>query len=174
MATALRAGIAYFLIVFAIGFVLGTVRVLVVAPQFGATHAVLIELPIMLTASWIACAWLVRRFKVAGEFGARLVMGAFALALLMAGELAVSLFAFGRTVEEHFTVYGTLDAQLGLAAQLLFAAFLLIQVWAEDGPRAWTRRTWLAIAFANRPVFAAPAAATRYIRRVHGVVLHLE
>lgn len=136
MATALRAGFAYFLIVFAIGFVLGTVRVLVVVPQFGATNAVLIELPIMLTASWIACAWVVRRFKVAAEFGARLIMGAVAFALLMAGELAVSLFAFGRTVVEHFTVYGTLDAQLGLSAQLLFAAFPLIQAWAGEGSPA--------------------------------------
>ena len=50
----------------------------------------------------------------------------------MAGELSVSVFAFGRTAVEHLAVYSTLDAQLGLAAQLLFAAFPLIQAWAGD------------------------------------------
>ena len=74
MSTALRAGFVYFLIVFAIGFVLGTVRVLFVVPRFGATNAVLIELPVMLAVSWIVCAWLVRRFGVARAVAARLVM----------------------------------------------------------------------------------------------------
>lgn len=108
---------------FAIGFVLGTIRVFFVAPNLGATAAVAIELPVMLAASWIACAWLVRRFHVPAALGARVVMGVVAFALLMAGELGVSVFAFGRSVAEHFSTYGAFEAQLGLAAQLLFAAF---------------------------------------------------
>jgi hypothetical protein len=54
-------------------------------------------------------------------------MGAVAFALLMVGELCVSVFGFGRTVAEHFATYGALEAQLGLAAQLLFAAFPALQ-----------------------------------------------
>lgn len=127
MATAARAGIVYFLIVFAIGFVLGTIRVLFVMPQLGATAAVAIELPIMLALSWIACVWLVGRFQVPTEAGARLLMGVLAFALLMAGELGVSVFGFGRSAAQHFATYAGFEAQLGLGAQLLFAAFPLVE-----------------------------------------------
>lgn len=127
MAASLRAGVAYFGLVFAIGFALGTIRVLVVIPRFGDTNAVLIELPIMLALSWMACAWAVRRFAVPPRTVARLVMGAAAFALLMLGEVAVSVFGFGRTVAEHLATYQTPGAQLGLAAQLAFALFPWVQ-----------------------------------------------
>lgn len=127
MAASLRAGVAYFALVFAIGFVLGAIRVTVVIPRFGDTNAVLIELPIMLALSWMACAWLVRRFAVPPRAAERLVMGALAFALLMLGELAVSVFGFGRTPAEHAATYQTAGAQLGLAAQLAFALFPWIQ-----------------------------------------------
>jgi hypothetical protein len=127
MASALKAGIVYFGIVFSAGFVLGTIRVLFVAPQLGATGAVAIELPVMLALSWIASARLVRWFDVPSTVGARVLMGVVAFALLMAAELGVSVFAFGRSAAQHFATFGALEAQLGLVAQLLFAAFPLLQ-----------------------------------------------
>ncbi len=127
MAAALRAGAAYFAIVFAIGFVLGTIRVIFVIPRIGETNAVLIELPLMLALSWAACMGLARRFAVSTGAEARLAMGGVAFALLMLGELGVSVFGFGRTVAEHFATYLTPGAQLGLAAQIGFALFPLIQ-----------------------------------------------
>lgn len=127
MVAALKAGCAYFLVVFAIGFVLGTIRVLLVIPQLGDTSAVLLELPVMLALSWIACGWLVRRFAVPPEAGARLAMGALAFALLMVGELLVSEFGFGRTPVEHLESYRTAGAQLGLVGQLVFALFPYLQ-----------------------------------------------
>lgn len=129
MAASLRAGVAYFALVFAIGFVLGAIRVAVVIPRFGDTNAVLIELPIMLALSWMACAWLVRRFAVPPRTAERLTMGALAFALLMLGELSVSVFGFGRTVAEHFATYQSAGAQLGLAGQLAFALFPWLQRW---------------------------------------------
>jgi hypothetical protein len=60
----LKAGAVYFTIVFAVGFLLGTVRVLVLVPRVGETAAVMIELPIILAASWITCRWLIARFSV--------------------------------------------------------------------------------------------------------------
>ena len=39
---------------------LGTVRVLVLAPRLRATEAVLLELPVMLAASWVVSGWLIR------------------------------------------------------------------------------------------------------------------
>ena len=58
------AGLAYFGIVFATGFALGTLRVLAVTPRLGENAAVLLELPIILTLSWVACRWLISRFDV--------------------------------------------------------------------------------------------------------------
>lgn len=127
MATSLRAGFLYFMLVFALGFVLGVFRVMLVIPRLGETNAVLIELPVMLALSWMACAWLVRRFAVPPRTAERLAMGALAFALLMLGELAVSVFGFGRTVAAHLATYQTVGAQLGLAAQLVFALFPLVQ-----------------------------------------------
>ncbi len=52
---AVLAGVLYFGLVFALGFILGTLRVLVLEPRLGSTGAVLLELPVMLAASWLLC-----------------------------------------------------------------------------------------------------------------------
>ena len=69
-----QAAAAYFGIVFALGFVLGTLRVLVLAPTLGSTEAVLVEIPVMLTISWIVCGWLITRFDVSPRWRERLLM----------------------------------------------------------------------------------------------------
>jgi hypothetical protein len=120
------AGGAYFAAVFLIGFALGTVRVLAVAPQIGETAAVLVEAPVMLAASWAVCGWLVRRFAVP-RGGPRALMGALAFALLMGAELGVSVLLFGRSLEEHLANYRTLPGAIGLAAQLAFALIPLLR-----------------------------------------------
>ncbi|MFM9939444.1 MAG: hypothetical protein ACKVP7_08105 [Hyphomicrobiaceae bacterium] len=120
------AGAAYFALVFAIGFVFGTIRVLLMAPRLGE-HAVSIELPIMLMLSWFSCLGLVDRFTVPPNALARLSMGAVAFALLMFGELAVSIFGFGRTLSQHAANYFRPLPALGLAAQVLFAIFPFAQ-----------------------------------------------
>lgn len=93
----LQAGAAYFGALFALGFVLGTIRVLAVAPRLGELGAVALELPIMLLASWFACAWAVRRWSVPAATGARVLMGAWAFALLLGAETALGTIGFGRS-----------------------------------------------------------------------------
>jgi len=68
------AGVAYFGVVLAAGFLLGTLRVLVMVPAIGEAGAVGLELPIMLTLSWLACRWLIARFDVAAALTPRLGM----------------------------------------------------------------------------------------------------
>lgn len=122
---ALAAGVLYFLTVFALGFALGVLRVLCIEPRLGSVGAVLFELPVMLSASWIVCGWLVRWLRLSPAIVDRLIMGGVAFALLMIAELAVSVLAFGRTPAEHLSTYRSLSALLGLAAQLAFAAMPL-------------------------------------------------
>jgi hypothetical protein len=49
-------------IYFAIVFVFGDIRLIIVAPPLGEVSATLIELTLMLIASWFICTWMVRRF----------------------------------------------------------------------------------------------------------------
>jgi hypothetical protein len=127
MTPAAQAGATYFGLVFALGFALGTLRVLALAPYLGPTGAVLVELPIMLAASWVLCGWLIARFAVPPVWADRLLMGGLAFALLIIAELGVSVLAFGRSVTEHLATYQEVAAQVGLAAQVAFAAFPLIR-----------------------------------------------
>lgn len=129
MTAALKAGALYFAVVFAAGFVLGALRVMAIAPRLGETAAVLVELPVMLALSWFVCAWLVRRQAVPAAATERIVMGGAAFVMLMAAEAGVSVFAFGRSPAEHFEAYRAATAQIGLAAQVVFAAFPLLQAW---------------------------------------------
>jgi hypothetical protein len=71
----MRAGVLYAIIVFLIGFILGTIRVLLVVPRLGETTAVIIEAPVMLTASWLICRWCVDRLDVAATVPVRSSIG---------------------------------------------------------------------------------------------------
>jgi hypothetical protein len=127
MRRALNAGTVYFAVVFLVGFFLGVLRVLVVAPRLGAVAAVLIETPLILAASWAASRGCVAGFGVGRSPGLRLAMGGSAFAVLMAVEAALAVLAFGRSLADHVAAYLTLPGALGLAAQLGFAFIPLIQ-----------------------------------------------
>ena len=61
LALTVKAGVAYAVTVFTIGFVLGTVRVLLLVPRVGSTIAVSVESPIILIASWyVSRIWMTR------------------------------------------------------------------------------------------------------------------
>ena len=128
MFRAAAAGAAYVGIVFAAGFLLGTLRVAVLAARIGETAAVMLELPIMLAISWIACRWLIARFDVAAILAPRLVMGGLAFAILILAEIGVSIVGFGRTFSDSLGHYRELAAMLGLAGQIAFAAFPALQL----------------------------------------------
>jgi hypothetical protein len=57
MKETLKAGAVYFALVFAAGFVLGTVRTLWVVPRLGVRTAELAEAPIMFGVSILAVRW---------------------------------------------------------------------------------------------------------------------
>jgi hypothetical protein len=124
--TALKAAAEYFGIMFVLGMLLGTARTFLLQPILGATAAVAVELPLMLAAAWIACALVIRHFRLSARVAERSVMGFSAFLLLLLGEAVLSLLV-GRTLSEHFSLYRQPDAQLGLIGQIAFAAFPLVQ-----------------------------------------------
>jgi hypothetical protein len=128
MRNALKAGFFYFSIVFAAGFLLGTLRVLVLVPAVGETQAVLVETPVILALSWFVSASLVIRCRVAAKIGPRLVMGAAAFTLLMLAEAGLSILAFGRSLAEHLASFGTSAGTIGLLGQIAYALFPALQL----------------------------------------------
>jgi hypothetical protein len=131
------AGVVYFALVFALGFLLGTVRTLFVrdAPDAGRLLGVLIELPIMLIASWFLSRYVIRRLAVASTVAARAVMGGLAFGLLLLAELLVGTLLFDRTPGEHFALYRDASYALGLAAQIAFALMPLAQMRQGESTR---------------------------------------
>src|SRR6266540_3135155 len=129
MAVATRAGALYALTLFLIGFMLGTMRVLLIVPRLGETAAVLLETPLILAASWFVCRWYVERLDVPRRVGARSLMGVVAFVVLMAAEFALGGLVFGRSAIEQLAGYGSAASAIGLAAQAVFASFPVVQVW---------------------------------------------
>lgn len=127
MSAALRPGVAYGLAVFAVGFVLGTLRVLLIAPAVGEATAVALEVPVMLFASAAIAPRLVAWAGLPESLGARAAMGVVGFVVLMALEWALSLGLLGRTVEETLATYATAAGILGLAGQVGFGVVPLLQ-----------------------------------------------
>ncbi len=116
----LRPALAYFLPVFALGFVLGTVHTLWLAPAIGPLAAVAAELPVMLAASWLLARRVVRRHAITSP-GAALALGLIAFALLLLAELALAMTLAGQGPGEWAAALATAPGALGLAGQAVFA-----------------------------------------------------
>lgn len=124
---ALQAGLLYFIGVFALGFLLGVVRLTLLVPWLGELGAVIVEVPIVLGFSWVLCRRAVSRFAVPAVWGQRVLMGATAFLLLMLAELALALWLFGDTLATFGEKFTTAPGAVGFAGQVLFALFPLLQ-----------------------------------------------
>lgn len=127
MSAGLVPGLLYATIVFAAGFVLGTLRALAVAPLVGETTAVLLELPVILAISWVACQLVIRHLAVPPALDARATMGVVALAAILAAEAFIVLPMLGRSPAEFLATFRSIPAMVGLGGQLVYALFPLIQ-----------------------------------------------
>ena len=128
MSRSIISGATYFLTMFVLGFLLGTLRVLLVAPRLGEWGAIFVELPIMLGISWIVCRWILLRFAVPQRTAQGLVMGAVAFVLLMIAELLLGTSLFDRTLPQQGQAMTSGAGLAGLLGQFAFAVFPLIQV----------------------------------------------
>lgn len=132
MRRALTAGLSYGLIVFGFGFVLGTLRTVLLLPHVSPVTAVLIELPFMLLVSWLVARWLVARHRVPALSGARAVMGALGFAVLMACEVLLADLLFGLPPATYLAAMLAPGSLPGLVGQLTFAAIPLLLLLGSD------------------------------------------
>src|SRR5262249_47410707 len=89
-----------------IGFILGTIRVLLVAPRLGETTAVIVEAPIMLAAISFVCRWCVDKLDVTRTIPARSLMGLIAFLVLMSAEVGLGV-VLGRSLVDQLAAYGS-------------------------------------------------------------------
>ncbi|NYH14289.1 hypothetical protein [Paraburkholderia bryophila] len=124
-----KAGTTYALLVFAIGFALGAIRVLVLVPYPGAIASVVLETPIMLAASWKVLQWSVQRFNLQPDRRSRPLMGIVAFIVLMTAELGVAVSAFGESPAQYVSGIRSIAGGIGFAAQICFAGFPWLQAY---------------------------------------------
>lgn len=125
MTQAIRAGLAYFALVFAVAFLLGTVRTLWIAPALGTTNSVLVELPMMLAVSWFIARWLVRRMAIKSD-KEQLTMGVMAFVILMLAELGLAVLLLNQTAGIWFGELFKLPGILGVLGQIGFGLMPLL------------------------------------------------
>ena len=92
----IKPALIYFFIVFGAGFILGSIRVLLVVPEIGTRWAELLETPVMGTVIYFAAGYLNKRFPL--DPGSRLRVGLVALSYSVAAELTVAVFLQDRSI----------------------------------------------------------------------------
>jgi hypothetical protein len=127
---AVKAGVTYWALIFALGFVLGTVRVLWGAEALGETAFILIEIPVILTASWFTARWLMHRYAVQA-FSAAALAGTLAFALLMGAELAMAMGLSGQTPGAWFAGLWHPPHLYGTLGQVAFGAMPVVTKWLQ-------------------------------------------
>ena len=122
-----RLSLAYWAAIFVLGFALGTVRTLWLAPALGDMMAVAAEVPVMLAASWLVAARLLARWRL--ESGsAALAMGLIAFVLLLAAEAVLAALLAGPGIGQWLAGLARPAGAVGLAGQIAFA-LIPLAVW---------------------------------------------
>ena len=133
-AQSIKAGLAYFALVFGAGFVLGVLRVSFLVPRFGERIAELGEMPLMLAVIVIAARFIMRRFAVPFSMAARIGTGLLALCLLLAAELLLAVVVQDRSLADYVASRDPVSGSVYLAMLVLFALMPTI-VWRTGKAR---------------------------------------
>lgn len=125
----LKPALAYVLPVFAAAFVIGALRVTLIAPQIGALAAVAIEVPLILLLGWFVAGRVLRRWPLT-KVKAR-TMGALAFLILMLAEFALAFTLSGQSPAAYAASLITAAGALGLAGQIGFALIPALRAYAR-------------------------------------------
>ncbi|MFQ3617298.1 MAG: hypothetical protein SNJ57_09565 [Cyanobacteriota bacterium] len=123
MINLIKPAIAYFLCLFATGFVLGTVRVLWAVPRLGERTAELLEMPFILVAILIAAPWINQHYCHTAAPIQRLKIGFIALLFMLIADFGVGVFLRGMHPIEVIT---SRDAVSGAAYYGMLLVFALM------------------------------------------------
>lgn len=99
---------------FAGAFALGVLRISFVIPTIGVVWATLAELPIVLAASWVTCAWIARRSRIS-PVGQSIAMSISAFVLRISAEVVGVRLIFGVSLRDQMSSFSTPAGAMGLA-----------------------------------------------------------
>jgi len=119
---AVKAGVVYFLLMFAVGWILGPIRELWAVSRFGRVEATLLEATIMLVAMVLAARWVTRQFEVRQTLPATIAIGLVALGVLIPAEIAGVVFVRGLSFQDYFSGFLTAPGMISLVMFLIFTA----------------------------------------------------
>ncbi len=119
--TIIRAGVAYFVLVFWAGFILGSIRVPFLVPRFGERIAELIETPFMFVVIFIAARYISRRFTLPLHPFIRLGVGFVGLGLLLVAELVLVVALQRQSISEYISNKDPVAGVVFLAMLVLFS-----------------------------------------------------
>jgi hypothetical protein len=136
---ALKGGVIYFLLVFAVGWILGPIRELWAVPHFGRVVAILSEAVIILIAMIVAARWVIRRSHVPQTLGGTLSMGLIAIGLLFPAEIVGVLWVRHLSLQEYLASFLTAPGLISLLMFLLFA--FMPTLVGRFTAAVWQRRT---------------------------------
>lgn len=136
MLKTIKAGAAYFGMVFGAGFLLGCIRVPLVVPRLGVRTAELLEMPIQLLVIVFAARFVVKRFSVPSAPLARLSVGLIALVLTVAAEVLLAIVISGQSIGTYIAGRDPVSGGAYLIVLVIFA--LLPLVIGTFTPRAKT------------------------------------
>jgi len=134
MKRTIKAGIAYFALVFGAGFVLGSVRVPFLVPRLGERVAELIETPFMFVVVLLAARFIVKRFALPATASVRLGAGFLALGLLLVAEILLVVVRQGWALGQYIAGRDPVSGSVYLAMLGLFAFMPLIIVRMQSAP----------------------------------------
>ena len=132
----IKAGLAYFGLVFGTGFLLGIVRVPLLVPRLGVRVAELIEMPIMLVAIVLSARYVRRRLQLPSSISFNAGVGLIALALLLIAELSLVMALQSQSIAEYVASRDPVSGTVYLAMLVVFAAMPAALALKSHGTRA--------------------------------------
>src|SRR5690348_7457677 len=123
---AVKAGILYFVLVFAAGWVLGPLREFWLIPLVGQVAGLLTEVPFMVLAMIAAARWTIRKLGVPYAPTARTLMAVVALGLLLIAEAMGVRWVRRLSWEAYLARFDFVLGSLTMLTVLLYAAMPML------------------------------------------------
>ncbi len=128
IAGVVRAAVIYFALVFAVGLLLGPVRVIWAVPRVGEAVAVALEAPFLVLAMWFAARAAPTWARLSSGGFSHLAVGVLALALQQGADVAVGFGLRGMTLSEQRAEFATPAGVIYATTLVAFALMPLIRM----------------------------------------------